>query len=268
MDKSISSWFGEKNTLGFDIWNKKYRNKNESFSEWLDRVSGGDQELRTLIKEKKFLFGGRVLANRGIKDGGNFYNCFSDGYVPDSMAGIMETAKTLAITYKIQGGQGISLSKIRPQGVGVGEEYISDGIVPFMRVFNTVTDSVSQGGARKGALMMSLDIRHKEAKTFINLKSKDGEIERANLSLEIDDEFMEAVNCYYETGEILTFKETRTYSDHTIEYEIVPIELYKAMMENLYDWGEPGCIFTNRFRNYNLMEFVDSYQIITSNPLT
>ena len=65
------------------------------------------------------------------------------------MSGIMDTAKTLAITYKIQGGQGISFSKIRPKGAGVGAEYESDGIVPFMRLFNTVTDSVSQGEQEK-----------------------------------------------------------------------------------------------------------------------
>lgn len=266
MDNKTIQWFGENNKLGHDIWNRKYRYKGESLDGWFDRVSGGDVALRKLIEEKKFLFGGRVLANRGVEEGGNFYNCFSDGYVPDSMSGIMDTAKTLAITYKIQGGQGISLSKLRPKGAGVGSEYESDGIVPFMRLFNTVTDSVSQGGARKGALMMSIDIRHKEAATFINLKSREGEIERANLSLEIDDKFMTAVEKYYQTGEIVKFNEIRVYGKHKIEYEIVPIDLYKMMMENLYDWGEPGCIFTERFRNYNLMEFIDEYEIVTSNP--
>lgn len=265
---SVEEWLGEDNKIGIDIWKRKYRYNNESFSEWLDRVSGGNPDLRELIKNKKFLFGGRVLANRGIEGGGNFYNCFSNGYVPDSMSGIMDVAKTLAITYKIQGGQGISLSKIRPKGTKIGTEYISDGIVPFMRIFNTVTDGISQGGARKGALMMSLDIRHKEAGTFITLKSKDNEIERANLSLEIDNRFMKAVETFYKTGEIITLQETRTYGLETITYNIIPIDLYLLMMENVYDWGEPGCLFTKRFRDYNLMEKIDKYEIVTSNPLT
>lgn len=259
-------WLGKNNQIGIDIFEKKYRHGNETVEEFADRVSGGDKELAQLILDKKFLFGGRVLANRGIEGGGNYYNCYSDGYVPDSMNGILDTTKTLGITYKSQGGQGISLSKIRPAGTPVGEHYESDGIVPFMRLFNEVTNTVSQGGARKGALMMSLDIRHKEADKFITIKSQDGEIEKANLSLEIDDEFMEAVAEYYETGKRVVFHEKREYSGHTIEYDIVPIDLYKLMMKTVYDWGEPGCIFTNRFRNYNLMEFDDEYNVETCNP--
>lgn len=263
---NAKEWLGENNQIGIDIFENKYRHGNETVDEFADRVSGGDKELAQLILDKKFLFGGRVLANRGIEGSGNYYNCFSDGYVPDSMSGILDTVKTLGTTYKAQGGQGISLSKIRPKGTPIGGHYKSDGIVPFMRLFNSVTETVSQGGSRKGALMMSLDIRHKEAEKFITIKSQPGEIEKANLSLEIDDVFMKAVEKYYETGEVVTLHEKREYSCHEVEYDIVPIKLYKLMMETVYDWGEPGCIFTNRFRNYNLMEFDDEYNVECCNP--
>ena len=113
---------------------------------------------------------------------------------------------------------------------------------------------------------MSIDARHKEAMDFIHIKSKDGMIEKANLSLEIDDEFMEAVEKYYKTGEIVVLHEKRNYSGHEVEYDVTPIEVFKAMVKNCYDWAELGVIFTNRFRNYNLMEFVDNYQIETCNP--
>ena len=63
---TIKEWLGEDNQLGIDIWEKKYRHNNETFDEWLNRVSGGNEELRLLIKEKKFLFGGRILSNRGM----------------------------------------------------------------------------------------------------------------------------------------------------------------------------------------------------------
>ena len=62
---NVEDWLGAENQLGIDIWNKKYRYGEESFDEWLDRVSGGDAEVRQLIVQKKFLFGGRILANRG-----------------------------------------------------------------------------------------------------------------------------------------------------------------------------------------------------------
>ncbi|MGL5232136.1 MAG: hypothetical protein ACRC7W_02225, partial [Fusobacteriaceae bacterium] len=62
---TIEDWLGADNKLGYDIWNKKYRYNNESFDNWLDRVSGNDLKLRDLIKQRKFLFGGRTLASRG-----------------------------------------------------------------------------------------------------------------------------------------------------------------------------------------------------------
>ena len=64
-----------------------------------------------------------------------------------------------------------------------------------MKIYNEVTAGTSQGGSRKGALMLSIDARHKEALNFIKIKSEDGMIEKANLSLEIDDEFI-AVGTY------------------------------------------------------------------------
>lgn len=262
----IREWLGKDNQIGYDIWTKKYQHEDESFEEWLDRISGGDEELRELIKQKKFLFGGRVLANRGIPNTGNYYNCFSAGYVPDDYAGILDKCKEIGMTFKSQGGQGISLSKLRPKGTPIGEEYQSDGIIGFMELFNTVTDKTSQGGARKGALMMSLDAWHKEAEDFITIKSNEDKITKANLSLEIDDKFMCAVRHYYETGEELTFTKVQAYSGHIIEYEVTPIKLYKKMIQMAYDWAEPGCMFIDTIRNYNLLNNDSRYVIASTNP--
>ena len=261
----LKEWLGD-NQLSLDIWKNKYCNNNENFNSWKHRVSGNNKELEDLIESKKFLFGGRALANRGTNKKGSMFNCYSSGYAPDNIEGLMQLNTNLALTYKAQGGQGLSLTKVRPKGTPIGDEFTSDGIVPFMEMFNTTTSSISQGGARKGALMMSIDIRHKEAPTFITIKTNEDKITKANLSLEIDDEFMEAVDKYYSTGEIVVLHESREYNGHIVEYDIVPITLYKLMIKTVYDWGEPGCIFTNRFRNYNLMEFDTDYEIATCNP--
>lgn len=263
---TVKDWLGENNQLAQDIWRRKYQHNNESFEEWLDRVSAGDNELRKLIIEKKFLMGGRTLANRGLNNTGSLFNCYSRGYVEDDYYDIMDAAKDIGITFKAQGGQGISLTKLRPKGTPIKSEYYSDGIVPFMKIFNEVTAGTSQGGARKGALMLSIDARHKEAETFIKIKSKEGEIEKANLSLEIDDEFMRAVEKYYDTGEVVVLHEKRNYSGHEIEYDVTPIEIFKALVDNCYDWADPACLFTNRFRNYNLMQYDNEYEIETCNP--
>jgi len=262
----VEEWLGKDNQLGIDIWNKKYRYNEESLDEWFDRVAGHDKELIELIKSRKFLFGGRALANRNTKRPGSMFNCYSSGYCGDSVEEIMQLNANIALTYKAQGGQGISLTKIRPQGTKIGTDYTSDGIVPFMEIFNTTTASISQGGARKGALMISIDIRHKEAPRFITIKSNEDKITNANLSLEIDDKFMQGVEDYYTRGITTVMHEVRTYGKHTVEYDVIPIELYKLMVQTVYDWGEPGCIFTGLFRNYNLMEFDDDYEIATCNP--
>lgn len=241
-DEKAWKWLNE-NELSYRIWEKKYRHNNESFDAWLDRVSNKDTEIRRLIYEKKFLFGGRTLANRGTSKG-SLNNCYSAGFVPDSLEGIMQTATDIAMTFKAQGGQGLSLSKIRPKGSLINNTFQSDGIVPFMEIFNTVTDSISQGGSRKGALMMSLDINHPEIETFMKIKSDHNKITKANLSVEIDDDFMQRV----ENGDSEANR------------------IFNILCEQACKHAEPGVLFTNKLRNYNLMEHVDSYQIETTNP--
>lgn len=242
IDKQALEWLNG-NQLSYDIWNNKYRYNNESFEQWLDRVSGGNTEIKRLIREKKFLFGGRTLANRGTNRG-SYSNCYSHGYIDDSLEGIMDAAKNIAMTFKAQGGQGLSLSKIRPKGSMIAGKFKSDGIVPFMEIFNTVTESVSQGGSRKGALLMSLDVNHPEIETFMTIKSDLQRINKANLSVEIDDNFMQKVK----------------------EGDVEANRIFNILCEQACKYAEPGVIFTNRFRNYNLMEFVDEYQIETCNP--
>ena len=263
---TVEQWLGKDNKIGIDIWHKKYQYNNENFDEWLDRVSAGDKELKQLIIEKKFLMGGRTLANRGTNSTGSLFNCYSRGYVEDDYSDIMDAAKDIGVTFKAQGGQGISLTKLRPKGTPIKKEYFSDGIVPFMKIFNEVAAGTSQGGARKGALMLSINARHKEAETFIKIKSKDGEIEKANLSLEIDDEFMRAVEKYYDTGETVVLHEKRNYAGHEVEYDVTPINIFNMLVDNCYDWADPACLFVNRFRNYNLMQYDDEYEIETCNP--
>ena len=68
IEQKAFEWLNQ-NQLSYDIWDKKYRVNDESFDQWLDRVSGKDGDIRRLIKEKKFLFGGRTLANRGTNKG-------------------------------------------------------------------------------------------------------------------------------------------------------------------------------------------------------
>ena len=256
----IEEWL-KNNQLSIDIWNKKYRNGEENLEDWFKRVSGNNPKIEKLIREKKFLFGGRTLSNRNTSKEGSFSNCYSHGFVNDSLEDIMDTAKDIAMTFKAQGGQGISLSKIRPRGALIHGQFESDGIIPFMEIFNTVTESISQGGSRKGALLMSIDIWHPQAKDFITIKSDLQKINKANLSVEVDDEFMEAVR-KGETNIHRTFK----YDGGEYEYDVNPTALFNLVCECACKYAEPGILFVDRLRNYNLMQYVDAYNIETCNP--
>lgn len=255
----INEWL-ENNQLSIDIFNKKYRHNNESLEEWFNRVSGGNSEIKRLIKEKKFLFGGRTLANRGIPNSGSFSNCYSIGFVPDSLDGIMDVAHKIAMTFKAQGGQGLSLSKIRPKGSMIANRFESDGIVPFMNIFNTVTESISQGGSRKGALMMSIDAEHPQALDFIRIKEDLNKINKANLSVEVSNLVMQTVEANLDKP--LKFMN----NSWGLEYESNLVEVFNAICKSAWKSAEPGILFIDRLRNYNLMEFVDDYRIETTNP--
>ena len=143
-------WLGN-NQLSLDIWNKKYRQNNESFEEWLNRVSGGNSNIKTLIKEKKFLFGGRILASRGITDRTVTYsNCYVISPPNDNIESIFETASKLARTYSYGGGCGTDISNLRPKDSVVHNAAKStSGAVSFMDLYSYVTGLIGQSGRRK-----------------------------------------------------------------------------------------------------------------------
>jgi len=263
---NVKDWLGEENQLGIDIATKKYI-KNESFDEFIGRISNNNPEIKRIILEKKYLHGGRTLSNYNTGNGASTSNCYSSGYCPDDTAGILELNKNIGLTYKAQGGQGLSLSKIRPKGCKISKGgYETDGTIPFLQLFDTTTASISQGASRKGALMMSLDCWHKEVKDFITIKTDTNLITKANLSVEIDDEFMTCVRKYYDEGLVFEKQVNFTYDGGETRYMVKPIEVYQLICKTAHEYAEPGIIYTEQFRNYNLMQYDDEYQIVTGNP--
>lgn len=136
-----------------DIWENKYRHNNETFEEWLDRVSGRNKDIANLIKNKKFLFGGRILANRGLDKEGkkiSYSNCYVIPAPNDNLEEIFECAKQLAITYSRGGGCGVDISKLRPKNAKVmNSAEKTTGPVSFMELYSQVTGLISQKGRRK-----------------------------------------------------------------------------------------------------------------------
>ncbi len=149
----LKEWLGENNKLGQDIWEKKYRHNNETLDEWLKRVSGGNKEVEQLIKEKKFLFGGRILANRGLDKLGkkiSLSNCYVIAPPEDNIESIFDCAKKLARTYSYGGGCGVDISKLSPKGARVNNAAReTTGAVSFMDLYSMVTGLIGQNGRRK-----------------------------------------------------------------------------------------------------------------------
>src|SRR5690606_31412626 len=118
----IQDWLGKENLLGIDIWDRKYRFNEESLDEWFVRVSGGNKDIEKLIRDRKFLYAGRILSNRGLNKYGKkvtLSNCYVITPPEDNLESIFGAATKLARTYSYGGGCGIDISQLAPRGAKV-----------------------------------------------------------------------------------------------------------------------------------------------------
>lgn len=247
--------------LGLNIWNKKYRQNEETFDGWLDRVSGGDEEVRQLIADKKFMFAGRILAARGIPDRKMTYsNCYVLPKPEDNLESIYQTASDLARTFSYGGGVGIDVSNLSPEGTPINNAAkFTSGAVSFADLYNQTTDLIGQDG-RRGALMLSMSTEHFEIEKFINAKTTDGALQRANISVRMSDGFMDDVERGYPHYQ--TFKRGDEVFTNGVDAKDVFAQLVKAN----YDWSEPGILFWDRIESWNAMSEYDEYKFAGVNP--
>lgn len=262
---TVQEWLGTENQLGQDIWERKYRYENETFDEWINRVSGGNSEIANLIKEKKFLFGGRILANRGLENKGrkiSLSNCYVIEPPEDNIESIFDCTKKLARTYSYGGGCGVDISKLSPRGAKVNNAAKeTTGSVSFMDLYSMVTGLIGQAG-RRGALMLSLSCEHPDLEEFIGIKSDLDRVTKANISIRITDKFMAAVK--NKTPFTLSF--TRLETGETITKEIDAYEMFHKMCEMNWDYAEPGMLFWDRINNWNLLSCDDEFEYAGTNP--
>ncbi|MFL6284616.1 MAG: adenosylcobalamin-dependent ribonucleoside-diphosphate reductase [Pyrinomonadaceae bacterium] len=192
---------------------KRYSLKNpqgEPIEEWPDivrRVVGhvsqaeSDEMRRGLfvrtmegiMLRREFVPNTPCLVNAG-KPSGQLAACFVLD-VPDSIAGIMKTATDAAIIHQTGGGTGFTFEKIRPQGAMVRSTHgVASGPVSFMNIFNTTTDTVKQGGVRRGANMGIMRVDHPDVLRFIHAKNDQHSLTNFNISVTVTDKFFEAVD--------------------------------------------------------------------------
>ena len=259
----LKEWLGENNEFGINIWKNKYQYNNETLDEWFDRVSGGNASVKDLIINKKFLFGGRILANRGIKDKKITYsNCYVIGSPEDNIESIFDAAKKLARTFSMGGGCGIDIGKLAPNGAKVNNAAKeSSGAVSFMDLYDITTSIIAQRG-RRGALMISLPVNHPDILSFIKIKSDLHKINNANISVRVDNEFMTAV----EKDLDYTLSFTRPETGEKIEKVIKAKELFKILCENNWNYAEPGMLFWDTIEEHNMLSKDPNFKYDGVNP--
>lgn len=261
----VEDWLGKDNKIGLDIWHKKYQWNDETFDEWLDRVSGNNDTIKELIKSKKFLFAGRILSNRGLNNLGKkitYSNCYVMAQPEDNIESIFDCARGLARTFSYGGGCGIDISKLAPKGAIVNNAAKeTSGAISFMDLYSMTTELIGQNG-RRGALMISLDCHHPDIEDFITIKSNLDKVTKANISIRVTDDFLQAVvdNADFK----LEF--TREETGEKIEKIVNASEIFDKFAYMNWDYAEPAFLFWDRIKNYNLLGNDENFEYAGVNP--
>jgi len=248
-----------------DIYEKKYRYDSETFDDFLTRVSGNNNPVKKAIKDKKFMPAGRILAGRGLDKLGRkitLSNCYVMPKVEDNIESIFDTAKYLARTYSYGGGVGLTLSKLRPKGSKVNNAAsTTTGAVSFMDLYSMVTGLIGMRG-RRGALMLNLDCNHPDIEDFINVKNDLSKVTYANISVNVDDKFMQAVKD--DTDYELYFKVESTGEE--MSKVIRARDLYKKLAVNNWNMAEPGILYKDKIDSWHLMSHDPTFEFAGVNP--
>lgn len=223
-------------------------------------------DVYSLIKDFRY-----IVPQGGPMSGiGNNYqvvslsNCFVVGNEADSYGGIIKTDQEQVQLMKRRGGVGHDLSHIRPSKARVMNSALtSTGVVPFMERFSNSTREVAQDG-RRGALMLTLSIKHPDAEGFIDAKMTPGKVTGANVSVKIDDEFMDAIK----NGKKYVQQYPVNSENPSVKKEIDAKKLWEKIVHNAWQSAEPGVLFWDTITNESVPDcYADKgYRTTSTNP--
>lgn len=208
-----------------------------------DRVEEMAEKFYAMMTDFRFLPNSPTLMNAG-RSLGQLAACFVLP-VQDSMEGIFEALKNAALIHKSGGGTGFAFSRLRPTKSRVGTTGgVASGPVSFMKIFNTATEQVKQGGTRRGANMSILRVDHPDIMEFILCKKNNRELNNFNISVAVTDEFMQAV------------KENRAYDliDPRFKKKVRQLnarEVYDTLIKQAWENGDPGILFLDQVNRDN-----------------
>jgi ribonucleotide reductase alpha subunit len=259
---------------GQELWEKQGKMTLEDF----------EDEIYNLFKDFKYIVPqGSVMSQLGSKSIGSLSNCFIGGQPKDSYGGIFLKEQEMVQLMKRRGGVGIDLSMLRPTKTPTSNAAkTSTGMVSFMSRYSNGTREVAQDG-RRGALMLSVDIKHPDALDFIKIKRDTSKITGANISVKLGDDFMRSVeanedylHCFptdidfnlkdfasdkYDDLYHYTGTQGKVYTKKTKAKE-----LWGEIVKSAHQSAEPGILFWDNILNSSPDGVYSQFKPITTNP--
>jgi ribonucleoside-diphosphate reductase alpha chain len=225
-----------------------------------------EEQVYELLKDFRYIVpqGGPMAGIGNDYQIASLSNCFVIGSGADSYGGIMKTDQEQVQLMKRRGGVGHDLSHIRPSGSPVlNSALTSTGVVPFMERFSNSTREVAQDG-RRGALMLTISIKHPDAESFIDAKLETGKVTGANVSVKIDNEFMDAVINNKPYQQQFPIDSDNPGYKQTIDAR----ELWHKIVHNAWKSAEPGILFWDTVTNESVADsYADQgFRTVSTNP--
>ncbi len=239
-----------------------------------------ESNFRWLLDDWKFVPGGRILTAAGTDQQLTFFNCYVVPSPQDSRRGIVDTLSQMMEIMSRGGGVGINLSSLRPQHAYVkGVNGRSSGSVSWGGLYSFVTGLIEQGGSRRGALMLILNVWHPDVLNFINSKREMGKITNANISVGLTDAFMEAVHADADWDLVFPDPQTPGYNEEwdgdiekwraagkpiNVHKTVKARDIWNNIVESAWASAEPGLWFIDRANKMSNSSYFSP--LICTNP--
>jgi len=228
---------------------KNYKAKKED-------ITKTEEIFYQMMVGKDFLPNSPTMMNAG-RSLGQLSACFVLP-IGDSIPEIFQAITEAALIHKSGGGTGFSFSRLRPKGSMVGSTAgVASGPVSFMRIFDSATEEIKQGGTRRGANMGILRIDHPDILEFVKFKEDLNQMRNFNISVAVTDEFMKALN----NNSLFALRDPR---DKKIIEEIPAKQIFDEIVHQAWLTGDPGLVFIDRINQLNPLKKIS--EIEATNP--
>lgn len=235
------------------------------------------------LRDFNWLPAGRITAGAGTGRNVTLFNCYVMNKIPDDLEAIFDNLKEAALTMQQGGGIGYDFSTLRPTGSPVGGvDADASGPLTFMDVWDTMCKTIMSAGNRRGAMMATMRCDHPDIEAFIDAKYDSARLRNFNISIQVTDLFMQAVENDWDwplvhhhppedtslgqmqPGGNVVFGAVFKTDDPYIYRVVKARDLWKKIMKATYDMAEPGVLFVDRINTDNNLWFIED--ITATNP--